>query len=366
MPADGRTAAPLRVALLLPASTGGIGRHVQMLAAALVERGHAVSVFGPGDTLDRLDVVASGAAAVPIPVGSTGSFVRDRQRLRRLLAGHDVVHAHGVRAGAQAAVAGARPLVVTWHNAPLGGRAHRGVHALLERISARRADVVLGASEDLVVRARAAGARRSMFCPVVAPLSPPPATAVPAGSAPVATVLAVARLHPQKRLDLLVRATAGWADRPDAPRVLVAGDGPLRAKLEQQAARLRSPLELLGHRDDVPALIRAATVIVLPSDWEARPLVAQEALRAGVPLVATAVGGVPGLVGPAAVLVPPGDAAALRRALDGLLSDPEQRRRLAAAGPKQAEGWPTERDMVTLIANVYLDLASTVSGQAPD
>ena len=91
----------------------------------------------------------------------------------------------------------------------------------------------------------------------------------------------------------------------------------------------RAPVTLLGHRDDVAYLLTAADVAVVSSVWEARQLFAQEALRAGVPLVATAVGGLPGLVGEAAVLVPPKDVDALDAAVRRLLADPQLRERYA-------------------------------------
>jgi glycosyltransferase involved in cell wall biosynthesis len=142
--------------------------------------------------------------------------------------------------------------------------------------------------------------------------------------------------------------------------VLVAGDGPLRDELTAMARRVGSPLELLGARTDVAALLRSATVLVLCSEWEARPLAVQEAMRAGVPVIATAVGGVPGLVGDAAVLVPPDDAGALRDALADLLTDADRREQLRLSGPAQAATWPSEREMVTAIAGIYLDVTSRV------
>jgi glycosyltransferase involved in cell wall biosynthesis len=137
---------------------------------------------------------------------------------------------------------------------------------------------------------------------------------------------------------------------------MVAGDGPLGPELEAMAAELHSPLRLLGHRDDVADLLAIADVAVLSSDWEARPLVAQEALRNGAALVATDVGGVAGLVGDAAVLVPPGDAAALGTAIRALLDDPVRRARNIRLGLERALTWPTVEDMVDELEQVYLDL----------
>ena len=134
--------------------------------------------------------------------------------------------------------------------------------------------------------------------------------------------------------------------------VAVAGDGPLAAELQAAAPGVR----WLGARDDVADLLIAADVVVLPSVWEARSLTAQEALRAGRPLVATAVGGLPALVGDGAVLVPPGDAVALGLAVRRLLDDPAAAAAVAARGRAVAASWPTEQDTVNQVAALYAEL----------
>ena len=91
--------------------------------------------------------------------------------------------------------------------------------------------------------------------------------------------------------------------------------------------------------------------------WEARQLFVQEALRAGVPLVATAVGGLPELVGEGAVLVPPGDLQAFGRAVDELLDDPSALRRCVLAGTAQAATWPTSAQTLAQVTGVYAELA---------
>ena len=102
------------------------------------------------------------------------------------------------------------------------------------------------------------------------------------------------------------------------PVLAIAGEGPLAAELAAVAGRTGVDLALLGQRDDVPALLAAADVIAVPSRWEARALVVQEAMRAGRPIVATRVGGIPALTGEdAAILVPPGDAGQLARGRPG-------------------------------------------------
>ena len=143
---------------------------------------------------------------------------------------------------------------------------------------------------------------------------------------------------------------------------MVAGAGPSYTLLAQQASEKQAQLCLLGHRDDVADLLAGADIAVVTSDWEARQLFAQEALRAGVPLVATAVGGLPGLVGDAAVLIPPGDVDALDRAVRSLLDDPAERADYAARGPRRAAEWPTDEDTVADVRAAYA--AVTVGARA--
>jgi glycosyltransferase involved in cell wall biosynthesis len=280
----------------------------------------------------------------------------------------DVVHAHGLRAGLVAVLAGRRwagrpAVVVTLHNAVLSRGLRAGASRLVERAVARNADLVLGASSDLVARAVTMGAVDARLGPVAAPTLPPPQRTRAAVRAELGVadatplLLSVGRLHPQKGYDLLVAAAAGWRHRRPAPRVVIAGDGPSYLDLTAKISASRAPVTLLGHRDDVPDLLAAADLAVVTSVWEARQLFAQEALRAGVPLVATAVGGLPELVGEGAVLVPPGDLQAFGRAVDELLDDPSARHRYARAGTAQAATWPTSAQTLAQVIGVYLELA---------
>lgn len=357
----------LGVALVLGSSTGGIGAHVASLAAGLTVAGARVTVCGPAATEAQFGFTKRGAGFVAVEIPASPR-VRDAEvvlALRRALAAAavDVVHAHGLRAGFVASLArAARPLVVTWHNV-VGGVGVRGrVNRVVEGRVARAADVTLGASADLVERAVALGARDARLAEVAAPTLPPrrrsPARVrrelgVPTG-APL--VLSVGRLHPQKGYDVLVAAAARWRQLRPAPRVVIAGRGPAYLALTTQISEERAPVLLLGHRTDVADLLGAADLAVVTSIWEARQLFAQEALAAGVPLVATRVGGLPDLVGDAAVLVPAGDVDALDAAVRQLLGDAQLRRAYAERGPAQARTWPTERDTVDQVRGVYAEL----------
>jgi glycosyltransferase involved in cell wall biosynthesis len=325
----------LRVLLVLGTSGGGVGRHVRDLAASLVTDGQAITVAGPQSVQDALDLTASGARFVPVPIGERPSVTGDPRTirtLRKLLKDCDVVHAHGVRAGALAALARGRggppPLVVTLHNALVADGPVAAVYAGLERIVAHRADAVLAVSPDIEHAQVALGARRVRAAVVAAPARrplrrPPAETRAALGVLPgEQLVVSVARLAEQKGLPLLLDAAEALGAMGRQPRLVVAGDGPARPVLQQRISERHLPVELLGWRDDVPELLAAADVAVSSAVWEGQPIWLQEALLAGCPVVATDVGGTGRVVGDAAVLVPAGDPQALARGLLSVLADP--------------------------------------------
>lgn len=141
-------------------------------------------------------------------------------------------------------------------------------------------------------------------------------------------------LRPQKAVHVLLRAIA--ALRPETPDVqaLVVGEGPERARLERLAAELSvaDAVRFLGHRSDVPALLRALDIAVCSSDYEGSPLAVLEYMEAGLPIVSTAVGGIPDLIesGVHGLLVPAEDPPALASAVAELLREPQRARQMGA------------------------------------
>ena len=359
---------PIRVALALATSTGGVGQHVRSLAEYLVKAGHIVVVTGPAATEELFGFTAVGARFRAVEIAAGLDPLRDAHAalvLRGITTGADVVHAHGFRAGLVAAVAGTgrpdQPLVVTWHNTVLATGVKGRILGQLERRVARAANITLAASEDLASRALAVGGRDVRFAPVAAPALAASTRdlgelrrALGAEGRPL--ILSVGRLHPQKSYDVLIAAAARWSGRPTPPLVAIAGSGPQQVELASQITALGAPVKLLGRRDDVADLLAASDLAVVTSTWEARQLFAQEALRAGTPLVATAVGGLPGLLGDGAVLVPAGDVDALDAAVTGLLDDPAAAADLAARGAQQAATWPTEEETAAQAEAVYAEL----------
>lgn len=368
----------MRVLMVVGRAAGGVGAHVDDLVAGLRAEGQDVQVVTAPATADtfgwvdarRLWPVRSGVRA---PLG-----LLDWHRIMRLAGTVDVVHAHGHQAAVVAAVAVARArprprLVVSLHNdlppatGTIGSRLKAGVARGVIRWALRRADLVTGASDDLVVLAESLGARRAVLaqvaaanvsCLLVAERLAPDERArllTDAGVPPDRpVVLTVSRIAPQKDLATLV-AASGLSAAAASWVVVGDGDATLLRRLEEEAdgireqggaagAEARARVHFVGARNDVPSWLRVADVFVLTSRWEARALVVQEAMAAGVPVVATRTGGLPGLVEGTGVLVPVGDPAATAAGVDSLLANPAQRARMGAAGRALAASWESPRD----------------------
>lgn len=333
---------------------------MRALAAGLVGRGWSVTVCGPATTEELFAFSSIGARFEPLEITGAPRDLTEIGPLRRIGDRQAVLHAHGLRAGTVAALTRVRPLVVTWHNTPLDPPGlRRRLADGAQSLVARRADINLAASAELAASVRRSGGRDVRDGPV--------AVSLPAATRDAQLVrrdlgladgqqlvLTIARLHAQKGLDVLVAAAARWPAAQVAVRI--AGDGPLEAALAAQIAASGAPVQLLGRRTDITDLLTASDLIVLPSRWEARSLVAQEALLAGRPLVATAVGGLPNLLGDGAVLIAADDVDALDAAVMGLLADPVRRAALSARGAEWARTWPTEADTLAQIEAVYTEL----------
>ena len=322
--------AGLRVVQVVATTTGGTGAHVRSLTRLLVEAGADVTVCAPPQVIELFELAGQGARVQPLSISSRPQArdARTLARLRRTVATADVVHAHSLRAGAFTALVVPRSvaMVTTLHNAILETGARRLVLQGLQRLTARRSDVVLCVSSDMVEAIEAAGADEVRRTFIAAPRRAAGRSReqvrdeLGAGERPV--VLAISRLHPQKDLPTLVKAAALLRDVDPLPLVAIAGGGPGGQRTRDLIDELDAPVELLGERSDVPDLLLAADVCTLSSEWEGCPLSVQESLRAGVPFVGTRVGGIPDLVSDAGLLVPAHDALALSTQLRRVLTEP--------------------------------------------
>jgi glycosyltransferase involved in cell wall biosynthesis len=175
-------------------------------------------------------------------------------------------------------------------------------------------------------------------------------------------VVTVGRLTHQKDPLALLRA---WQLIHGSHRLTIVGDGALRPDLEVAIRQhgLAARVELLGARDDVPDILNEADVFVMASRWEGLPLAIIEAMMSGLPVVATAVGGVPEEVvdGVTGLLVPPGEPEALARAMQRFLDDPQLRASAGAAGRRRALERFTEARMLRETAQVYAGVARGTS-----
>jgi len=364
-----------RVVEVLATSAGGVGSHIRTIVPVITAAGARVGVCGAPATEELFGFTAVGAEFRPVGISAGLAPVADGRavaQLRQASAGADLLHAHGLRAGLVAAAARRlsgereRPLVLTLHNAlQESSGARRRLLRAVEGLTIRAADLVLAVSSDLADNARRLGARDVRVVPALAPPLQPAARSRAEVRAELGVddgrplVVAIGRLHPQKGYDVLFDAVARWereGQLDPAPLVAIAGDGPLETELGERIRAERLPIVLLGRRSDVADLLGAADLCVLPSRWEGSPFTAQEALRAGTPLVSTRAGGIPELVGAGAELVPVGDAAALADAVVRVLRDPARAAELVTAGRSQAAGWPDEEAAGRRIVAVYREL----------
>lgn len=155
-------------------------------------------------------------------------------------------------------------------------------------------------------------------------------------------ILSVGRLVSVKAHHILIEACARVLPRYPPAELWIVGDGPRLAELQELANQTMPPgkTKFLTPRIDLYPLYTRASLFALSSVKEAMPNVVLEAMACGLPVVASAAGGVEELVsnGRTGWLVPPGDSAALAHALDGMLSDPQQRETLGQAGRERVEG----------------------------
>ena len=369
-----QTVGRLRILQVSGSAAGGVRTHLADCARILAADGHDVIVEAPAAVLDGLDLAPARTEALEIGARPSPGDSRVVARLRRLGRRAHTVHAHGLRAGALAALAlgrrrrGRTRLVVTLHNLTVGGRLTTLVGRGLERLIASRADLVLAVSPDLAERARGLGAARVELAVIPAPVPHPSSEPTSSGStAPEdvwpqegARILTVARLAPQKGLSLLLDVAAALSLEVEAGRLpaftwALAGDGPGREEAAERIAAEHLPVSLLGRRSDVPSLMETADAVVQTSLWEGQPLTIQEALRAGAAIVATDVGGTAVTARGGAILVAP-EAQAIAGALTELLTGPQARSRAQQNAREAARKLPGHDDLAAQLRQAVLDL----------
>lgn len=372
-----------RVLELSAQAAGGVRAHIRQVSQLLAKDGHQVLLAGPSNVISPADGAVSGACprTYQIDIGArpSGADLKALRQLKQLAATVEVIHAHGLRAGALAVLAAKRlpaakrpRVVVTLHNLPVGSAPTRLVGKALHLVVVKGADYVLTVSPDLLEKAKQLGLKAGEIAVVPAPargcmdhaaqpeISQDSAQSLDAGSGvdsgsgygassdtdydAAPCLLTIARLAPQKGLDLLLEAATLIKQRGIDFTWLVAGDGPLKAQLNQQIAAADLPVKLLGRREDIGALLSQADVVVQTSYWEGQPLTLREAMQAGRAIVATDVGGSAYTLAGCGQLVEP-QAGPLADAVVAVISDPKRRETLEAASRAAVAKIPGETQL---------------------
>ena len=276
----------------------------------------------------------------------------------------DVVHIHSPLPGAVARLAArtmpkaTRPrLMSTEHNR---WETHRLPTRLLNRWTGRWDDIDFAVTDEVRESMGGAAGKRVTtlrhgidVAGVAAARSHRSALRAELGLKPgEIVVVTAANFRPQKDYPGLLRAAGMLADREVPVRIVAIGQGPQEREIRalREEFELHDRVLLTGYRDDAVRVMAACDVFTLASKWEGLPVALMEALALGLPVVATAVGGVAEQMhdGVDALLVPPGDPTALAAALERVVVDPELRARLAAAAAARAPEFDIAATVVVL------------------
>jgi glycosyltransferase involved in cell wall biosynthesis len=370
----GTSRAMISVLQVIPdLGVGGAERMLLNLATALDQsryRVHVVSFYDQAGTSVEAEL---GRACVPIAClgkrrGFDANMFGAMRRVVRTLR-PDVIHTHrAVLQYALPAICESRAAVVhTVHNVaiqevPLVGRfAHRlafaaGVApvAIGEMVAKSFTEVYRRAPAKIVAN----GIDTAAFH---RPSTTKASWRAKEGIDPAAVVcVAVARFAAQKNLQLLLSAFQRVVAREPRALLCLAGDGPERESLRSRCAALRiaDRVRFLGPRADVPELLASSDVFVLSSTWEGNPLSVMEAMAAGIPVVSTAVGGVPEIVrnGVTGRLVATEDSEALGNAIGELVRSRATRIAMGLAGRERADSAFDKRTMASGYAALYEEL----------
>jgi len=372
-PLDSERLPVLNVLQVIPTlDRSGAEKQMVLLAAGLPRDRFRVEVAA----LTRLGPLEADLRDAGIPVTRIGKRLKvdpfALRRLTRFMAGRkfDVVQTWIFAANVYGRVAARRagvPVVITAEMAVDLWKG--GTQLRIDRHLSRWTDRVVGNSNAVVEFYAGAGVPRERLACIPSGIGDEePPTVDPAevrrslGLEPTCPlVLFVGRLAPQKRVkDLIAAFDLLQHVRPDF-RLLIAGDGPLRRELEELASafRLDRFVRFPGHRDDVPRLLAASDLLVLPSEYEGLPNVVLEAMRFRKPVVATAAPGTTEVVadGETGILVPVHTPTALAQAIRVVLDDRALAARFGQAGRERAETDFRAATMVQRFASLYEELA---------
>jgi len=355
----------MRVVLVSPYSwtiPGGVNVHVAALAKHLRARGHEVRVIAPADGPVEPGVSALGRT-LPVPWNGSvarltfGPRVASRIKIALRRTRPDVVHIHepfSPSASLLALRAAKMPVVATFH-ASIDSRIYRIAGIPLRRLWRKLA-------ARIAVSKAACMSVERIFGPGVRIIPNGVETstyaAVPDADGSGSTILYFGRLESRKGPQVLVEAIPALRERVPDARIVIAGDGPLRRRLEEAVpAAHRDAVTFTGRfpDDDRLRLLADAAVVCLPAiGGESFGIVLVEAMAAGRPIVASAIPGFAAVAraGLDAVLVPSGDARALADGVAGLLADPAKATALGRSAREAASRFDWDH-VTTEIEAVY-------------
>lgn len=321
--------APLQILHVVRPAAGGIRQHVISLVTGTDPLSVHHVIAAPEELLRSLpeDATVTRSALAIAPHFAFSADLEAAMRLASMSRGMDIVHAHGMRAAWIAALSSGMkriPLIVTAHNVvdEQGFAARAGIRWIGQCASA------IIAVSDAVARSlvrQGMPSRKIHVIPNGVAIDSDNTYPRRAFEGVKYTVGCIARLSPEKGVDVLLKAALLMPNMA----FVIAGDGPLRDALEADSP---PNVRYLGRIDDVQALLGSIHALAIPSRSEGQGLVALEAMAAGVPIVASRVGGLAEMLtdGQTALLVTPDQPSALANALRTMELDPTRARMMTA------------------------------------
>lgn len=368
---------------------GGAGRIILALGRMAKAEGWEVDILTTDPTFQEavrryglgllnLDVIRR-----PIcPIWDLAGLLRLRSFLRR--ESYRIVHTHTSKGGfvgrLAASLAGVPVIIHTMHGLAFHERSPiftRIFYSTLERIAAEKCNQIVSVSDfhrEWAIDLGICKKSRIVTIPNgIADQHHPTGAALMLRrqlgfSGEDLMLLTVARLAPEKGLECLIAAAALLRVRVPRCKVVIAGDGPVRWRLERLAQQhgISDRIIFLGYRQDVPDLLAACDVVVLPSLREGLSISLLEAMAAGKPIVASSIGSHVEVASQAhiAKLVTPADERALSRAIAELLRDPRTMKDLGTNARRLFELRYTEQNMVSAYRQLYRHLLSAEPAKA--
>ncbi len=330
--------------IITDTNIGGAGRYLLNLLAQ--------------PAFDDIDVV------VACPDGDLAERIDNAGLTRINISGRDTsfsVPTHSSLSGRIAARVLGIPVVYTKHNLvripSAGGKIPPPAGPIKQRLNRMAAKMLAGVYDELIE----SGLDESMVHCVqngidLGPYKPVDLAKKRAGSDTV-VIGTVARLHPQKALEVMLDAAKLVVASLPAARFVIGGTGPMEQLLKERIAELRLEpyVKMVGFVEDVPGFLSGLDIYALSSDYEGLPLAVLEAMAAGLPIASTAVGGVPEAVidGENGFLVPPRNSRLLAQAIVRLAVDPELAARMGAQSRKRMEELFDAKIMARKTVEVY-------------